>query len=86
MINIELIGYGNYQIDFSKNFEDLKKILNVDDDFLLDIINNFKNCKAFFCISINIPNIEKEGRLPYSYIQTNIGLKRFNDLKNKKII
>ena len=84
MIEIQLNGYnGSFLLDEIK-YENFKKILNIDTELLLDIIDISKI--AIPIISINEENINEEGPIPYSHIKTKIGEKRFYKLINDKII
>lgn len=81
MKHIDLQGLGIFKIDTTK-YEELKEILKLDSDFLLDLIN----FPAVPILCINVDKIEKEGLIPFGYIITEIGKERYQKLIDKNII
>jgi len=80
-MHIDLQRFGFYKIE-EKNYQDFMNILDLDVDLFLQLVDMSK--MVIPILSINSENIKEEGPSPMGY--TEIGVKRLNELLDKKII
>jgi hypothetical protein len=84
-MTIQLNGYGMFKVE-ENNFKRFLEICDMDTDLFLDMMNMYNNIGAVPILSINVEKIEKEGPIPYSHNQTEIGVTRMQLLEEENII
>lgn len=84
-MTIDLNGYGMFEIE-ENNFKRFLEICDINTDLFLDMLNMYNQIGAVPILSINVENIEKEGPIPFSHNQTEIGIKRMQLLDKENII
>jgi len=80
---ITLQGYGDYKIEEHK-YNDFMRILNLDVDLLLHLIDICKIGIPILCM--NSEFIVEEGLQPSGHLTTKIGMKRLTELLDEEII
>jgi hypothetical protein len=80
---ITLQGFGDYKIEEHK-YNDFMRILNLDVDLLLHLIDLSKIVIPILCI--NSEFILEEGPQPSGHLTTEIGMKRLTELLDEEII
>lgn len=84
-MTIQINGYGMFTME-ENNFKRFLEICDMNTDLFLDMLNMNNKIGAVPIISINVDKIEKEGPIPFSHHQTEIGLKRMQMLDQENII
>ena len=84
-MTIDLNGYGMFQME-EHNFKRFLEICEMESDLFLDMLLMNNKIGAVPIISINQDKIEKEGPIPFSHHQTEIGMSRMQMLMNENII